>query len=299
MLVRRAFIIVTLFAFCIFVVPNVKANRLPPIDVRFIVQSQAGVAAYAKLKEAIQLSYLRPIFYGIDLENEEYIMGDLQLAGRAPDDGVKLLAHRDGWLMAFHPWYQNISRLYDCRGYPYNTAPSYMPNRLETALLEVTNALNITDTVPLYYDFRNPGADQITLHWLLQRNFGKISSTIAPPLENQYFENAFAFCTITYYGEFYLNSESIARGDSTSVFGLLKSNQLRPGFTNTLEVDQGLIFFSDVGLLGGIATIYKGDAEVVTAGGYRRDIDLVYPEMIGPPIEIHTNYLPLMSYERE
>lgn len=296
---RLTSIIAIVVALSLFNSPiNQTPESNPDDDVRFILQTQAGLAAYANFLDAIQIPTIRPIFYHVDIESDAFILGDYQLSGRAPDDGVKLLAHRDGWIMAFHPQYQNISRLYDCRGYPYNTNPTSMPNRLETALDEVATALNVTGIDPKYYDFRHPEADHITLHWLLQRSFGKISATITPPLTNQYLEKAFGFCTITYYGEFFLNSESIAGGNSVFIFGLLKDHQLRPGFSNTLEVNQGLIFFSDIGLLGGVATIYQGEGEVSSAGGYRRDFELVYPDMIGLPIEIHSKYLPLVSRQQ-
>jgi hypothetical protein len=280
---------VALIALGLLIVMTISAQAAPP-DPRFILQTTAGLAAYARITDTVALPYILPVFSGVDYSSDSYILGDYQLEGRP--DIVKLLIRNDGWALTYQPSSQNSSRFYDCEGYPYTTQPMTMPNRLETALYEVSAALEVSRPEVVYYDFRYPQAEHLTLFWLLQMEIGNLSATLNLPLSNVYLEQGFGFCTVGSNSEFYINQTLIAEGNWVFTFGLLENGQLRPGQTNSLEVRQGLTIFGR-GLMGGVAMLYEGDAPLLTDGGYRRDLTLAYPEMLGEPLTIHSVYLPV------
>lgn len=272
----------------------VKAKQLESSpDPRLILQTQAGLSAYAQITATIPIALISPIYAKVDYQDDVYILGDYALSGRT--DRVKLIAHRDGWALAYQPRGENVSQFFDCYGYPYTTNPAYMPNRLETAIKEVSTAMGITTTVPTYYDFRNPQADHIILHWLLQMNFGQINSVITPTLFNTYYERGFGLCTVTYYGELYLNNALIVKGTRQFIFGLLDSSQFRVGQANAMAVLQRPVIGTNMGLMGGVAMVYSGSSKVSTSGGYRRVLSASYPSMIGPPVTISSTYLPVLA----
>ncbi len=79
-------------------------------DIRLILQTQAGISAYTTITSTISLPYVRPLFSTIDQENESYILGNYQLAGRP--DTVKLAIGSDGWMIAYHSRATNGEDLY-------------------------------------------------------------------------------------------------------------------------------------------------------------------------------------------
>lgn len=280
----------TLLALGVLLLLPCPARAAPP-DPRFQLQLTAGLTAYAQLTETIALPYVVPLFSRVDYSGDAYVWGTYQIEGR--QDAVNLVIFNDGWALAYQPNEQNSSRFYDCEAYPYTTQPLTMPNRLETALYEVSTALEVPRPEVVYYDFRYPQAEHLTLFWLLQREYGNLSATLDLPLANTYLEQGFGFCTVGSNSEFYLNQGLIAAGSYVFTFGLLDAGQLRPGQTNTLEVRQGFSIFG-IGLMGGVTALYTGDAPLTHTGGYRHDLRLAYPALLGPPLTIRAIYLPIV-----
>lgn len=271
-------------------------------DPRFILQTQAGLSAYAQITGTLTTDYVRPVFTHVDLQTADYIFGDYQPSGHPISNAVKLMVHRDGWAVAWHPRTYHVGHLFDCYGYPYNTNPTFMPNRPETAIRELGTALGVTNTVASFYDFGHPAATAITLHWLIQRNISTINSSITPPLANTYIQRAAVFCSITPNNEYKLNDQLIGKtGSSITValyqFGLLAENQLRAGQANTLAVKQDLVLFYAIGVLGGTALEYTGSAPVATVGGNVRQFDLEWPAFLGAPVVLMHIHLPVVRRE--
>jgi len=264
--------------------------------IKFILQSQAGLAAYAQITSSINLVNVHPAFLKIDIETPDLILGDYQLSGFQPGEALKLIVHRAGWALAYFPRSFVASRAFDCGAYPYTTNPGYMPNRPELSILQLAQSLNVSSTTLAYYDFRAPQDDHLVLHWVLQRGTGTITSAINPSLGNTYHERSYAFCSITPYNQYTLNGQQLEQCGSISSaqfrYAALSDVQLRPGFTNTLAVNQNLVFFYTIGVVGGVTMEYSGTAPISTDRGYRRDMALAYPPMLGDPLELAQTYLP-------
>lgn len=163
-------------------------------------------------------------------------------------------------------------------------------------MLEVATALGQPDPVVGFYDGRYPEAAGIALHWLYIPNTGNQTSTLTLPLANLYLERGYAFCTALTNSEFLLNGERLERVGSVSQvvrrWNSLRADQLRAGQTNALEIEAWSIFGS--GFLAGVSAVYNGDVPVTAVGGYVRTLDLVYPTMLGEPLDISQVYLPVI-----
>jgi len=173
---------------------------------------------------------------------------------------------------------------------------SSIVGRPERAVLEVATALGQPDPVVGFYDGRYPEAAGIALHWLYIPNTGNQTSTLTLPLANLYLERGYAFCTALTNSEFLLNGERLERVGSVSQvvrrWNSLRADQLRAGQTNALEIEAWSIFGS--GFLAGVSAVYNGDVPVTAVGGYVRTLDLVYPTMLGEPLDISQVYLPVI-----
>lgn len=88
----------------------------------------------------------------------------------------------------------------------------------------------------------------IALHWLYIPNPGNQTSTLTLPLVNLYLERDYAFCTALTNSKFFLNEERLERVGSVSQvvrhWNSLRADQLRPGQTNTPEIEAWSIFGS-------------------------------------------------------
>jgi hypothetical protein len=264
------------------------ANTASPPDLRFLLHTRAGLTAHTTLTDTVPLDLVQPLFTDVEVETDAYLLGTYQLAGRT--DTVQLVIGQRGWIIAYHPNDRHIGWMYDCY------ADSLTLSQPEIAVQEVLDALELPVVDPKMYDFRYPDADYITQHWLYMLKNDNLQSTLTLPLQNTYLERAYAFCTVLSNSKFYINDELIdEQGAITEVIfrkGLLDATQLRAGQENVLRTEARSLFNS--GFLGGVSLTYTGTLTVPTQGGERRDLALVYPTMLGEPLEIQTLYLPLI-----
>ena len=273
------------------IVPQAIAQATP--DIRFILQTQAGLSAYATITNTISLNLVRPLFSSVEVENSDYIQGEYTLSGRT--DKVKLAIGNAGWTIAWHTRDYASQHLYDCPSFN-GSQPAQIINRPERALLEVSNALGITTTTASFYDFRNPQANGIIIHWLFLPGNGTQTSSIDLPLLNTYIERGYIFCTALSNSKLWLNSQIIDQQGSISQvvyrYGVLGADQLRAGQTNNVKIED-LTFFG-YGFVGGVTTVYSGTTPISISGGYRRDLTLDYPTILGPPITLYQTCLPIV-----
>jgi hypothetical protein len=263
-------------------------------DIRFILQMQAGLSAYTKIADGISLSLVRPMFTSIELENSSYILGEYTLSNRT--EKVKLAIGSEGWAITWHPREYASEDLFDCPIFD-TEIPGQMIIRLERALLEIANALSITEPTISYYDFRNPQASGIILHWLFIPKSGSQTSTIELPLLNNYLERGYFFCTTLTSSKLWLNSQIIDQQGSliSPIFryGPLAADQLRAGQTNGMKIEALSVFGN--GFVGGVTTVYSGTAPINTSGGYRRELVLEYPIVLGQALTIHQSFWPIVQ----
>lgn len=88
---------------------EVSADRFPGNEV--------GISAYVDLGEEVDLARARSVFKGIEADEEEYIIGIVELPDSAEDMWPHAYVGRDGWLIAYYPKSEPTSRLFQWVGY--------------------------------------------------------------------------------------------------------------------------------------------------------------------------------------
>ena len=66
------------------------------------VQDEAGIAAYYKAPNQLNLELIRPLFNSIELESADYILGSISVPGYAEHFDAHVYVRRDGWIMAYY-----------------------------------------------------------------------------------------------------------------------------------------------------------------------------------------------------
>lgn len=287
--------VTSLFAFLLtlFLLPHGQSAAVHPTpDIRFILQTQAGLTAYAELPEPISLLHARQLLADVEVETDSFVYGEYVLAGQPYH--LKLAIGADGWIVAFHPTDYASQHLLDC-AIPFNL--EQIIGRPERAIQETAVALGYPNPVIGFYDGRFPQATQITLHWLYIHRTGNQSSTLTLPLENLYLERGYVFCTALTNSQFFLNGQRLEQAGAVSQvirrWQPLNAEQLRAGQTNQLQIDALSLF--GTGFLAGVSVVYTGDVTLPATGGYTRTLNLSYPVILGNPLVIHQIYLPLIE----
>ncbi len=166
-------------------------------DIRFILQTQAGITAYTSIESDISLIHARQFLTSIETETADFIYGQYILAGRS--DSVQLAIGADGWIVAFHPANIATAHWLDCAG-------SSQP---EQAVLEVATALGYPAPVIGFYDARYPAATAVAIHWLYTEHGSQQSSNITLPIANLYLDRGYTFCTALTNSQFWLNDQRL------------------------------------------------------------------------------------------
>jgi hypothetical protein len=276
------------------------AATAPAAHPGFILQTRAGLSAYAQITSTIPLTQAAGVYVSLDLETDDYLLGTYQLSNRPPADTVKLMIHREGWAVAYHERHTHAGRMLDWPAYDWEHTPGIVPNMPEQAIGELAAALGITEIVTGFYDFRHSGAQWVYLHWSLELGYGTSSSTLHLPLLNTYFDRGFGLATAGYTAQLWLNGEQLAQvvGGSQqanrATWGPLASAQLRSGYTNALE--QRTTTFLTPATAGGVGVVFSGSEQPFTAGqAYSRTLALDWPAFLGSKFTITDVYLPITT----
>lgn len=120
-------------------------------DIRFILQTQAGLTAYAELPASVSLLHARQLLATVVTETDSFVYGEYVLASQPYR--LNLAVGADGWIIAFHPTEYASQHLLDC-AIPFN--PDQIIGRPERAVQETAVALGYPDPVIGFYDGRFP-----------------------------------------------------------------------------------------------------------------------------------------------
>jgi len=66
------------------------------------VQDEAGIAAYYKAPNQLNLELIRPLFNSIELESADYILGSISVPTYDEHYDAHVYVRRDGWIMAYY-----------------------------------------------------------------------------------------------------------------------------------------------------------------------------------------------------
>jgi hypothetical protein len=142
------------------------------------IQDEAGIAAYYKAPNTLNLELIRPLFNSIELETADYILGSISVPNYAEHFDVHVYVRRDGWIMAYYLASAATSKMIDTR---VNDSLN------NTKLTIVMNNVAVTGGAPFgtvtYYNFNYPNAT----HMLIVREYGD-EFEITIPSSYSYYE---------------------------------------------------------------------------------------------------------------
>ena len=141
---------------------GVPANQFPG--------SEAGISAYIKVEQTVDLAKATDCFRGIQAEGTDYIIGIVELAGLPEELWPHLYVNTDGWFLAYYSKYDPASKLMPWNGYeggPVTTttlrdALAQFTTELFAAM-QVAYSYSSIDASLSYYDFRYPEAKAFVL----------------------------------------------------------------------------------------------------------------------------------------
>lgn len=145
------------------------------------IQDEAGIAAYYKAPNQLNLEMIRPLFNSIELESADYILGSISVPDYDEHFDAHVYVRRDGWLMAYYLASAPTSKMID------TTAQNLDNSKLKT----VMNNAAVTGGAPFgavtYYNFNYPNAT----HMLLVGEYGA-DFEITIPSGYSYYELSWA-----------------------------------------------------------------------------------------------------------
>lgn len=158
------------------------------------IQDEAGIAAYYKAPNQLNLELIRPLFNSIELESADYILGSISTPGYAEHFDAHVYARRDGWIMAYYLASAPTSKMID------TTARNLDNSKLKT----VMNNVAVTGGAPFgavtYYNFNYPNAT----HMLLVAEYIE-EFAITTPSNYSYYELSWAGTYFRDYQTLYID----------------------------------------------------------------------------------------------
>lgn len=166
------------------------------------IQDEAGIAAYYKAPNALNLELIRPLFNSIELESADYILGSISVPDYAEHFDAHVYVRNDGWIMAYYLSSAPTSKMIDTK------AQNLDNSKLKT----VMNNVVVTGGAPFgavtYYNFNYPNATHMLLVGELLDEF-----TITIPSSYSYFELSCASTSTVYIdGDSYFSCYSPGYG---------------------------------------------------------------------------------------
>lgn len=137
-----------------------------PVDFSFLLK-EAGITAYTKLDEPLDLTTMEPLFKTIGRQTDEFISGIVvvpdyeNLSELGEKSEVQVFLHKDGWIVAYLTKWQRASEIFDWVHYDEKRLKD--STLIENMVRTIAKEAEIPDVAVSYYDFRNPEATNLLL----------------------------------------------------------------------------------------------------------------------------------------
>ncbi|MFN8494794.1 MAG: hypothetical protein U0350_44740 [Caldilineaceae bacterium] len=145
---------------------NAAVTDTTQVDFSFLLD-EAGVTAYTKLDQSLDLASLESDFKTIGRKTDEFISGIIIAPGYEylPEFGenaeVQVFLHHDGWIAAYLTRYQTASALFDWVSYDEKRLKD--STLIENVVRKLAEDAGVSDINVAYYDFRNLQATNLIL----------------------------------------------------------------------------------------------------------------------------------------
>jgi hypothetical protein len=183
------------------------------------IQDEAGIAAYYKAPNTLNLELIRPLFNSIELESADYILGSLSVPDYEEHFDAHVYVRRDGWIMAYYLASAPTSKLVDVK------AKNLDSSRLKT----VMNNVAVTGGAPFgavtYYNFNYPNAT----HMLLVGEYAE-EFHFTMPSTYSYYELSWSVD-----GYMYIDGQRYGYGDMAYDYATIPLTSFLPDIVHTVD----------------------------------------------------------------
>ena len=144
---------------------SAHAQDSTQIDFGFLIE-EAGITAYTKLSDQVDLIALKSSFKSIRQMNDQFIIGIVIAPGYEDvlefdeNADVQVFVHRDGWILGYLTKWQPASTLFDWVNYDQRRLTGTPIENVVRLLAENAGVSNFNID---YYDFRYPDATNLLL----------------------------------------------------------------------------------------------------------------------------------------
>ncbi len=184
------------------------------------IQDEAGIAAYYKAPNSLNLELIRPLFNSIELESADYILGSVSVPNYQEHYDVHVYVRRDGWIMAYYLSSAPTSKMVD------TTAKNLDSSKLKTVMNNVAVTGGAPFGVVTYYNFNYPNAT----HMLL---VGEVSDVfeITMPSNYAYYELSWADsgCCLT------IDGKGVSPWQGSYYYGLIQLTSFLPDVVHVVD----------------------------------------------------------------
>lgn len=144
-----------------------SASAADPAQADFgFILDEAGVTAYTKLDQELDLEYLSSRFKTVQQKSDRFVAGIVPAIGyedlvELEESGdVQVFLHRDGWIIAYLSRWQPASALIDWVNYDVARLKGTV---IENVVRSLADDIGASDYQVSYYDFRYPDAASLIL----------------------------------------------------------------------------------------------------------------------------------------
>lgn len=213
-------------------------------DLGAYLDQEAGISAYYKSPDAINLNQVASVFRTIEMTTTDFIIGSVPVPSYSQLEDAHVYVHRTGWILAYYFRSDPESKIIDMR--TYRTNGSLNTTKLQNVLSVVATAAAAPFSGATYYDFRYPSATHILLIGETMTD-GEYSFTINPPSSYGYSERGWAvICDNDTCGarpQWILDGVALWTG-CAYCYGTISPDKLLPDVTHTFVLSSGTTYVS-------------------------------------------------------
>jgi hypothetical protein len=226
---RKSIILTAIAVFCLVTAAADATNFL---------EEEAGICAYTNTERSIDMARVKPLYRTIEYETDEYIIGSVPIGEYPETEDVHVYASKDGWIAAYYPANDPVSKMIDWNNYQGGQLTS---TKLELALKKVSDTLNFPLVEVKYYDFVTPRANKLLI--VIDRedtNYATDSFEIMIPDDVTIYERSWGLYAFNAYVTLYIDEEKIhqlkpPRGVWHFAHQKLTPNQLQQGIYHSVK----------------------------------------------------------------
>jgi hypothetical protein len=210
-----------------------EADDTSNFDLGAQLDQEAGISAYYKAPDEINLNQVRDQFRTIEMETANFVIGSVGIPGYFEHSDAHVYVNTNGWILAYYLKNAPISKMIDVKAWSISTT------KLKSAISVIAGAAGAPFTEPTYYDFRYPNATNILL--VAEDMHNGNDFTIQLPTTYGYFERSWAAHVTHWSHGFTVNGTNRPNqlyDADNNAYGSLNASELMPGVTHTITAWQ-------------------------------------------------------------